>query len=262
MLRIGFMDYANVYPIFHYMLKDSNLVFEKGVPSSLNVLLRSGKIDISPVSSIEFSRNHELYRIVDNVCVSSRGAVKSVLLLSDYSIKELDGKKVYFTKESNTSTVLCRIILELFYKIKPIYVSERTEYDAELLIGDRALTEYYNTGYKNIIDLGLEWFNHVNLPFVFALWTVNKNAVNNEYFASFEKQLKEYASIFPKDIAELAPRYISRGYTKEQLEDYWNTIIYEFTDEHKKGLSLFYKYACEIGESGSDSSIFIKDALI
>ena len=42
MLKIGFMDYANVYPIFHYLLQDNNLEFIKGFPADLNKLMRNG----------------------------------------------------------------------------------------------------------------------------------------------------------------------------------------------------------------------------
>ena len=38
MLKIGFMDYANVYPIFHYLLQDNNLEFIKGFPADLIIL--------------------------------------------------------------------------------------------------------------------------------------------------------------------------------------------------------------------------------
>lgn len=261
MLRIGYMDYANVYPIFHYLLQDKNLAFLKGFPSELNKAMREGDIDISPSSSIEFARNHNLYKAVSNVCVSSAGAVKSVNIFSSFNIGDLDGKKIYWTKESNTSTVLCRIILEMFYNIKPVYTNNSDESEARLLIGDKALYEYYNSR-DNVIDLGEEWYKFTGLPFVFALWIINRGALEHEYFDVFLENLYKYASLFPKDLAALAPRYIERGYTLEQLDDYWKTIVYPVSDNHKRGLSLFYKYAFELGETGDNGADFIDGAFI
>lgn len=262
MIKIGFMDYANVYPIFYYLLQDKNVEFVKGYPAILNKAMRLGEIDISPTSSIEFARNHNLYKVHSSVCVSSIGAVKSVNLYSNYKVNELNGKKVYFTKESNTSTVLCRIVLEQFYNIKPVYVNDENNSDASLLIGDKALFEYYNTTKPYVIDLGLEWYSFTKLPFVFALWIINNNAVKKDYFETLYNNITKYAALFPKDISSLAPKYLSLGYSLEQLEDYWNTIVYEISPEHIKGLSLFYNLAYELGESSSNGADFINKAFI
>lgn len=262
MLKIGFMDYANVYPIFYYLLQDKNLEFIKGFPADLNKLMRSGEVDISPVSSIEFARNHNKYVVHKNVCVSSIGAVKSVNIYSNYKAEDLDGKKIYFTKESNTSTVLCRIVLEKFYNIKPIYIDDETEADAKLLIGDKALFAYYNSDSKYIIDLGSQWYNFTKLPFVFALWTINKSALNDSYFNTLKDNITKYASLFPKDISLLSPKYLEKGYTLDQLADYWDTIKYEITDEHRKGLNLFYNLAYEIRETKDNGADYLNQAFI
>lgn len=260
MLKIGFMDYANVYPIFYYLLQDKNIEFIKGYPAELNKLLRTGAVDLSPVSSIEFARNHDLYVVHSNVCISSIGAVKSVNVYSNYKAEDLNGKKIYFTKESNTSTVLCRIILEQFYNIKPIYTNDESIADAKLLIGDKALYSYYHSDSPFIIDLGEEWYKFTKLPFVFALWTINKKAIDDDYFNTLKDNITYYASLFPKDISLLSTKYLEKGYTLEQLEDYWDTIKYEITDEHKKGLSLFYNFAYKIGETEDNGSDYINNA--
>lgn len=262
MLKIGFMDYANVYPIFYYLLQDKNIEYIRGVPSELNKAMREGNIDVSPASSIEFARNHYLYNVHNKICVSSFGAVKSVNIYSKYKIEDLHGKKVYFTKDSNTSTVLCRIVLEKFYQVKPLYVDDETIADASLLIGDKALFTYYNSDAPNIIDLGKEWYNFTKLPFVFALWIINKSAEKNEYYNQLVDNITKYGMLFPKDISKLAPKYLERGYTLEQIEDYWNTIVYEITDEHRKGLSLFYNLAYELGETKDNGADYINEAFI
>ncbi len=261
MLKIGFMDYANVYPIFYYLLQDKNLQFIKGYPADLNKLLRAGDIDMSPVSSIEFARNPDNYMVDKNICVSSIGKVKSVNIFSDYPASDLGGKKIYFTKESNTSTVLCKIILEKFYNVPPVYIDNEAEADAKLLIGDKALFSYYNNKSKYIIDLGEEWYKFTKLPFVFALWTINKNAINHSYFPTLKDNIKKYADNFKKDIDTISVKYLEK-YSESQIKDYWETIKYEITDNHKKGLSLFYNLAYEIGETSYKATDYIDNAFI
>ena len=105
MLKIGFMDYANVYPIFHYLLQDNNLEFIKGFPADLNKLMRNGEIDLSPVSSIEFARRHNLYMVHNRICISSIGAVKSVNIYSKFKAEDLDGRKIYFTNPKERTII-------------------------------------------------------------------------------------------------------------------------------------------------------------
>ena len=262
MLNIGYMDYANVYPIFYFLLKDKNLKFTKGYPAFLNKEIRESRVDISPSSSIEFARNHDLYKIIPNICVSSIGPVKSVNLYSKYKVEDLNNKKVYWTKESNTSTVLCRIILEKFYNLKPIYTSNEDEADASLLIGDKALFEYYKPRKDFIIDLGEEWYNHTSLPFTFALWIARKNLEETEELKGFVSNLHEIVNNFPKDSNILSSGYIEKGYTLEQLDDYWNTIRYNITEDHIKGLKLFFDYAYSLGETHDNAKDLIETSFI
>ena len=165
MFKIGYMEYANVYPIFYYLLKNKNLSFFKSYPAELNKAMREGRIDLSPSSSIEYAKNSSLYKVISGISVSSVGAVKSVNVFSNIPLEKMGGKKIYFTKESNTSTVLTRIIFEEFYKIPVEYTNSLEEAHAELLIGDKALYSYYNTDYKYIFDLGQEWYKFTGLPF-------------------------------------------------------------------------------------------------
>lgn len=261
MLKVGFMDYANVYPIFHYIKDMIGVEFLKSYPSNLNIAIRDKVIDISPSSSIEFIRNYEQYNIIP-LSISSTGKVKSVLIISDCPIEDLDGKKIYFTKESNTSTILSRIVLEKFYNIKPVYTIDRDDKNisAELIIGDSALKEYYSssTSSKNIIDLGEEWYKSTSLPFVFGLWIMNKTVIGNPNLNNFIETIIEISKKDKKENLKFIDKYINFGITKEQMLQYWNTIDYNFTDDHIKGLELFYRYAYELGETAGNNLMDIK----
>lgn len=258
-MRIGYMDYANVYPIFHRLLEKGGLEFKKGFPADLNNALRSGEIDVSPSSSVEFCRNPDNYKIIDGISVASVGSVKSVCLFTNFRPADISGKKIYFTKESNTSTVLCRIILEKFYNVRPVYVSSGESKDGKLLIGDKALVQYYhNDKYKYIVDLGEEWYKATGLPFVFALWLANASICEDPAFPVFRRDLLKIAEESPKIRSSLAGRYNDKGLSSAHMEDYWQVIDYSFSADYKKGLSLFYKYAFEIRETPNSNIDFEK----
>ena len=262
MLKVGFMDYANVYPIFHYIQDMAGVEFLKSYPANLNIAIRDKVIDISPSSSIEFIRNYEQYNIIP-LSISSIGKVKSVLIISDYPIEELDCRKIYFSKESNTSTILARVVLEKFHNIKPVYTIDRddTDISAEVIIGDSALKEYYSqstTSSKKIIDLGVEWYKATSLPFVCGLWIMNRSLIGNPNLEMFIERIIEISKKDKKENLKFIDRYIDFGVTKEQMLQYWDTIDYRFTDDHIKGLELFYKYAYELDETCGNNLVDIK----
>ncbi len=261
MIKIGYMDYANVYPIFHHLLKHSNFSFVRGVPSLLNTAIREGAIDVSPSSSIEFARYPSYYKIIPDISISSIGEVKSVNLFSALPIEQLDNKRIMFTKESNTSTVLCKIILEKFYNIKPVYCCE-DGCDAELLIGDKALHKYYNNNYKYVYDLGKLWHEHTKLPFVFALWICRADIGVDDEMRELMELLRKYSAKTNEYSKNIINQYTKLGYTDEQMLDYWNIIDYKLSVKHIEGLSLFYKYAYEMGETSIDATNLLTNSFL
>jgi chorismate dehydratase len=149
LLKIGKIPYANLFPIFYMLQREcdcSEYEFVEGVPFKVNRLLRSGEIDISPSSSIEYLRHKNKYTLIEGHSISSKGPAGSILLLSKKPIEELDGKTVLVSSQSETSVALLGIILKKFYKIACSLVSTNESLDsliskagAFLVIGDEAL---------------------------------------------------------------------------------------------------------------------------
>lgn len=148
-LKIGRIPYANLFPIFYTLQREcdcSGYKFIEGVPSTLNRLLRSGEIDISPSSSIEYLRCESQYTLLEGHSISSKGPIGSILLLSKKPIEELEGKTILVSSQSETSVALLGIILRKFYKIEcPLRPTDEpldfviSKADAYLAIGDDAL---------------------------------------------------------------------------------------------------------------------------
>jgi len=151
-LKIGRIPYANLFPTFYCLEKECDLSgykFIRGVPSALNKMLREGRIDISPSSSIEYLKNKRKYFILPWFSISSKGPINSILLFSKYPLKELNGKNISVSSDSETSSVLLKVILREFLSIKCRYKKTKfrsvknalTSSSAALLIGDEAMKE-------------------------------------------------------------------------------------------------------------------------
>lgn len=169
-------------------------LFEKvyGLPSELNQKLRMGRLDISPVSSMEYILNSSKYKILPGLCISAYKEVQTVGVFSQYPPNEWHQKKIYLSGASLTSKYLLKVICEKYLKVSPIFVDQEMDiaqkedfdnviakYDGVLLIGDRVF-EFQNNFDWKFVDLARLWFDFTELPFVFALWLVrNDYAVNN-----------------------------------------------------------------------------------
>jgi len=268
-LRIGKINYANLFPIFYSLEKNSDCSayeFIDGVPSALNKLLRDGKIDISPSSSIEYLRHREKYGFINGHSISSIGPIGSIFLFSKRPIEALDGLTVLVSSQSETSVVLLDIIFKMFYRINcPLSITAEPfstaigSCPAYLLIGDDAMrvaTGYRRVTDKNktsepdsplyIYDLGDIWYKKTGLPFVFALWMVRRDCYedNPVLLERFRRDLDTAKNLALKDLRRIARESPLRDILSEdEIVSYWQGISYDLTDEHMKGLELFGRYA-------------------
>jgi chorismate dehydratase len=95
-LRIGCVKYLNALPLIHGWEGDVDF----NHPSALCTKLAAGKLDVALVSSFEFLRN-PIYRIVDDVSISSNGQVCSVIVAHRGEITEI--KEIELDPASETS---------------------------------------------------------------------------------------------------------------------------------------------------------------
>ncbi|MDA3904117.1 MAG: menaquinone biosynthesis protein [Desulfuromusa sp.] len=253
-LTLGYIPYLNCVPFFHH-LKDNGFhgTFVTGVPSELNRMLQQGQLDVSPSSSFEYARNWKNYLLLPRHSISSIGRVKSVLLFSPVELKELAGRNIALTGESATSINLLRIIFNEFYGLHdvtdtvpdtPIEVLIKQQQPA-LLIGDRALRLAHQLppGMK-IFDLGEIWYQHTGLPFVFALWMINRSALDGFalQLAGLGRQLLQSRErLINKPYPQATAVAETVGLDVETVIDYWQTIDYRLEKDHLQGLQLFFQ---------------------
>ena len=259
-LLIGEIPYANLFPIFYMLKRESDLSgyeFIQGVPSDLNKKIRKGLIDVSPSSSIEYLRHRDTYELIENHSISSKGPVGSILLFSKKPIETLDGLTVLTSSQSETSVALIQIVLSKFYELDCRFQSSNktlkdaiSSNTAYLLIGDEALREALKWPGLSRYDIGELWYKHTGLPFTFALWIAHKQcrAEKSDLYRRFLHDLDSAKTSALRNLDAVAASCpLKDTLSEKDLVTYWEKMSYDFTDEHRKGLELFSAYAKELG---------------
>jgi len=258
-LTIGHISYLNCVPFFHY-LREAGFSGEivPGVPSRLNEMLATGGIDISPSSSYEYGRHWRRYMLLPRLSISSFGAVKSVLLFSNVSIENLEGDSIALTGESATSVHLVQVLMREFLGYDRIDCRVPSQSIEEviagggtaLLIGDRALREAQKSRSRYVYDLGSLWQDFTGLPFVFALWIIREEVALQQKadLKRLENQLEDSRSRAFTDLEAVAEEVPERRWmARTDLIDYWRSMSYDFTEDHRKGLLCYFRLLVKYG---------------
>jgi chorismate dehydratase len=229
--RIGSVPYLNAVPLTRGLEED--ILFAP--PSRLAVLLAEGQIDAALVSVSEVLLK-DGYDILDGIAIASLGEVKSVLLAHRKPLAELT--EIFCDPASLTSVNLLRVLLaerglRPALRALPDYPAA-AGCDGVLLIGDQALDFAYGPHEHEIWDLGAVWYELTNLPFVYAVWALRRQADT----ADIRRQLRE-AKEFGMDTLD----YIIRQRTEYDYDfrkDYlgWH-IHYHLGSDEKRGVARF-----------------------
>lgn len=247
-MRLGCLPYLNVkpliYPFEHGNLPEGwELVYEP--PSTLAKLLENRSISAAPVSSFACLANPELY-IAPDICISSHGAVESVLMVSRVEPEKV--KSVAADSSSLSGRALLRIILSENYGIEPEFDTKEPhirsmlmENDAALIIGNPAM-QCDTTG-LHVVDLGADWLKLTGLPAVFAVWAGKKDSLTSNLIEKLSKA-KNQGLNHIKDIANEESPII--GLSTEVCENYLANIIkYDLGPRELESLRTFAKKAYE-----------------
>lgn len=254
-LQVGHIAYANCTPFFFYLAEcgfTGQIVSE--FPNRLNALLAQGDIDVGPASSFEYGRNWSDYLLFPDLSISSSGPVQSVLLFTHQPLERMASIPIVATSESATSVNLLRILFKEFMGFTAIFEDnpQKTEEEhiaaggSALLIGDRALKAAKANLAPQVYDLGELWWRFTQLPFVFALWIIRKEAAaakSNELVLLQQQLHSSLARTLsdPLAVAALAPE--GRWLGQQQLVSYWRTMSYGLSAGHRAGLELFFRLA-------------------
>ena len=194
-LRVGCVKYLNARPLIRGWQGTVTLDH----PAALCAQLARGHLDVALVSSFEFLRN-PIYRIVDDISISSTGPVYSVMVAHSGEISEVE--EIELDPAAQTSTNLLRCLLAES-KLSPRFTCTSTFSNASpartrcarLLIGDQAIRFRQKHAQEfHFWDLGEQWASgrcRIDLPFVYALWLVRPEVVDAKSIADQLRALRD-----------------------------------------------------------------------
>lgn len=205
-------------------------------PANLCRSLAKGHLDVALVSSFEFLRN-PIYRIVDEISISSDGPVYSVVVAHTDEIEDLT--QIELDPAAETSVNLLRCLLShvgLHPEFVRISESPLSKARGRLLIGDQAIR--FRHGEEHTLkfwDLGEQWKSQTGLPFVYALWLVRPEVADPDQMA---EKLRNLAEQNLRDVARLISDADDRDFCMRYYREH---LRFSFGTEEKKGLELFHR---------------------
>lgn len=209
----------------------------KDIPSECARKLIEGEVDLGLVPVAIIPELKQSY-IVSDYCIGAEGKVKSVLLLSDVPIDQIE--KIYLDYHSRTSVKLCEILCKKHWEVSPKFISAEEGFEgniqgktAGVVIGDRTFHLHKEFAYQ--YDLAEEWNKLTGLPFVFAAWVSNKT-LPSDFLSAFNASLSSGVS----DINRVVDSQNSLSILKAELLDYLSHhISYDLTKRKREALRLF-----------------------
>ena len=240
MLRIGCVKYLNARPLIRGWR--GNVEFDH--PSALCQRLAKGQLDVALVSSFEFLRN-PIYRIVDDVSISSDGPVYSVVVAHCGAFPDIE--EIELDPASETAVNLLRCLLAEF-GLTPRLTGGTPQSAgsprARLIIGDQAISFRQNHAEAfQFWDLGEQWKKLTGLPFVYALWLVRLEVADAKSIAQRlrglrDQNLADLQGVVADAVANIA--HENRAITREFLDRYYDEYLrFGFGTREKQGLQTF-----------------------
>ncbi|HEV7205801.1 MAG TPA: menaquinone biosynthesis protein [Jatrophihabitans sp.] len=256
--RVGHIQFLNCLPIYWGLVRAGTLLdveLTKDTPDHLNELLVAGKLDIGPISLVEYLRNADDLVLLPDIAIGSDGPVLSVNLVSQVPLAELDGRRVALGSTSRTSVLLARMWLEQVHGVRPDYFvcppdlsTMLLEADAAVLIGDAALRANYDAPNRGLTvhDLGAAWREWSGHPMVFAVW-----AARREYAEANPGLVKDVHEAFIRsrddalahvdEVAATAARW--EIFDVATLATYFRTLDFSLGPRQVEGLVEFGRRA-------------------
>lgn len=240
------MKYLNARPLIHGW--EGDVDFDH--PSALCNKLAAGRLDIALVSSFEFLRN-PIYRIVDDISISSDGPVYSVVVAYRGEINEIE--EIELDPASQTSGNLLRCLLaerglnaRFIERDTAARLPAESRTAARLLIGDQAIRlRQESVNQFSFWDLGEQWQKFIRLPFIYALWLVRPEVADPRQVATRLRNLRSenlarLDDVIQNALTRVDDRGERNGLDREFLSRYYRDHLrFSFAEREKEGLRIF-----------------------
>lgn len=245
--RLAAPPYMNARPLIWGLRHGSNVRCEFSAPSRIARLLEAHEIHAGLVSIAALFTNPRL-AIVSGISISCKGQARSVKVFHKVPMQQI--RTVALDASSLSSVLLAKIILQERFGLTPKYVSMSPVIprmleicDAAVTIGD--VTMCTDLGNCEAVDLGEEWCNLTGLPFVFAVWALDKQMYSDRLALTLLRS--KHLGI--RRLEEIAQSESERlGLDKDVCYHYLATVMqYDLTHLHLEAIALFRQKALAHG---------------
>jgi cyclic dehypoxanthinyl futalosine synthase len=251
-LRVAAVGYLNARPLYQGLDREpwaSSIRLDCATPAEVARRVAEDEADVALMPVAAAASIGDL-RIVRGCAIAARGAVRSVVIVGERPVEELEELSVDLS--SRTSVVLARLVLrERLGGREPrlIGASPRDAVAAvrgtcgALVIGDAALE--IEGRFPHVLDLGLAWKERTGLPFVFAAWFGRPRALT----ADQERILIDARAAGMERRDALADAHAEQtGLPRASLRSYLrDAVVFDLGDEERRGLERFYADAAAAG---------------
>ena len=253
-VRMGKITYINASPVYYGLdrgMAPDWLTLVPDVPAALNHRIKTGQIDISPISAAFYAMNYQDLLILPDLSISCHGDVLSVICASNYPLDDLTGKTVMFSNESASGASFLKMIfaqrhIRPRFRVGPVghMAGIPADTDAVMVIGDAALTQPWADRFTHRFDLGGIWYEMTGLPFVFAVWVVRR-----AFAASSPSRVQAAHSLLLKSMAAgyaNLDQVIGSGQAKlcidrELVKNYYDHLICDLDEQKVKAMGVFFE---------------------
>ncbi len=247
---IGKIPYLNSVPIYHNLSCEEFKILPV-TPLRLGMLFKEDSISAGLISLMDYFDQEENLELM-NWCIATRDQVRSVLLFSNYGWQDLSGKTIGITDDTSTSERLLQVLLEKKFGIKARFerMKDRdySKYAAVLLIGDEALKNLKSglAGFDLTYDLAAEWYSWQKLPFVFAVWVVQKNLLQDKKDQIAENIGKHLSENLPQ-LEKISNQHGKNlGFSEKETVEYLEGFNYRLGERERETMRVFREMAAKL----------------
>ncbi|HEV2325017.1 MAG TPA: menaquinone biosynthesis protein [Terracidiphilus sp.] len=246
-LRVCAVSFLNTTPLVWGMLHGPqrglfDLDFQ--IPAACADQVASGEADIGIIPSFELTRQN--LEIIPGAGIACHGPVRSILLISTRPAAEI--RRLAVDSSSRTSVQLARVLLARRFGAEPELIPHAPDLDAmlrladaALIIGDPALRLDPARLPYHVYDLGREWVEMTQLPFVFAVWAGRASVITPEVVDAFQQSCRYGRERIEEIVAAESKQ---RGMAPELVRQYLTRhIVHELAPRDYQGMELFLNYA-------------------
>ena len=247
-LHIGCVSYLNSKPLIEPLLENPAVKVHFAVPAARLDLVSRGQVCCALLPMVDYQASPVDLLLLPVGGIACDGPTLTVRIFSRVPPQHIT--HLYADTDSHTSVILAQVILREFYTVRPEVIPLPAElgavpshhHESLLLIGDKVVNAAPPPGeFPWQLDLGQQWKQFTQLPFVFAMWMLRSD-VNPGPLPRLLLEAREKGTAMTD---ELVDRYAQqRHWPRDLAHDYFTRYLqYSITPAARSGIETFHALA-------------------